>query len=183
MVLKLVIFVRVGDVYDDPPHWEGVEQITPQVGPHSDGEATSAREERRVGIPSDGGHNGKGGTSGGGDLHLLPPEYGCTFYYDQAHYGTVSSGGEETGDMGVQSVVITGRVGCGGDVDGSLGGGTDRGGGGYGRDEGGDRLSRWDDNVANVTLRTEPNDPLEYTTGLEHHHPIMSTLGEPRSRL
>ena len=48
----------------------------------------------------------------------------------------------------------------------------DRDGDGYG-------LSWWEDNIANVTLGTEPNAPLDYDTGLEHHHPNISTRGEP----
>ena len=44
-------------------------------------------------------------------------------------------------------------------------------------------MSWWDDNVANLTLGTEPNVPLAYAPGLEHHHPIMITLGDPGGRL
>ena len=40
-----------------------------------------------------------------------------------------------------------------------------------------------EDNVANITLGTEPNTPLAFALGLEYHHPIMSTLGDPRGRL
>ena len=40
-----------------------------------------------------------------------------------------------------------------------------------------------EDNVANVTLGTEPNSPLAFALGLEYHHPIMSTLGDPGGRL
>ena len=80
-------------------------------------------------------------------------------------------------------LVETGRVGCGGDADGSLGGGKDGGGGGVGRDKDRDRLSRLEDNVENVTLDMEPNDTPAYTLGLKHHQPIMSTLGEPGGRL
>ena len=47
------------------------------------------------------------------------------------------------------------------------------------KDGDGDRLNLWEDNVANATLGTEPNAPLAYALGLEHHHPIMSMLGEP----
>ena len=56
-----------------------------------------------------------------------------------------------------------------------------RGGRGWGGDR--DRLSRWEDNVANLTLGTEPNDTLSYALGLEHHQPIVSTLGDPGGRL
>ena len=34
-----------------------------------------------------------------------------------------------------------------------------------------------EDNLSKVTLGTEPNDPLNYSPGLEHHYPIMSALG------
>ena len=54
-----------------------------------------------------------------------------------------------------------------------LGGGTGRGGGGDGQDGDGDGLSRWEDNVAHVTLGMEPNAPLAYDPELEHHHLIM----------
>ena len=76
-------------------------------------------------------------------------------------------------------MVGAGRFGCGGDADGGPGGVTDVGGGVDGRDGDGDGISRWEDNVAQVTLGTEPNAPLAYDPGLEHHHPIMSTLREP----
>ena len=42
--------------------------------------------------------------------------------------------GVENGDKGIQAVVGTGRGICEGDADGGLRGGTDRGGGGDGRD-------------------------------------------------
>ena len=29
----------------------------------------------------------------------------------------------------------------------------------------------------------EPNDPLAYVPGLEHHHPIMAMIGEPGDQL
>ena len=60
------------------------------------------------------------------------------------------------------------------------GGGTDVEGGGDGWDRDGGRygLTWWEDNIANVTLETEPNAPLAYAPGLEHHHPNMSALVE-----
>ena len=91
----------------------------------------------------------------------------------------MSGDGADTGSTGIQAVVGSGRGGCGGKADRRLGGGTDGGGGGYGRDGDGGRLSRWEDNIENLTLRTEPNSPLDYALGLEHHHLIMGTLGEP----
>ena len=74
-----------------------------------------------------GGCDGGGGTEGCGDRRLLPPEQIFTVHYDQAHYGPVYGGGAETGTMGIQSVLGTGRVGFGGDADGGLGGGTEGG--------------------------------------------------------
>ena len=55
--------------------------------------------------------------------------------------------------------------------------------GGDGRDGDEDRLSQWEDNVARVTLGTEPNYLLAYDLGLKHRHLIISTLGEPRGWL
>ena len=55
------------------------------------------------------------------------------------------------------------------------------GGGGDGWDE--DGLNRWEDNVAYVTLGTEPNAPLAYALEMELHHPTISKLGEPGGRL
>ena len=51
------------------------------------------------------------------------------------------------------------------------------------RDGDGEGLKWWEDNLANVTLGTYPNNPLTCATGLEHHHPIMSKLGDPVGRL
>ena len=41
----------------------------------------------------------------------------------------------------------------------------------------GDRLNRWEDNVANLILGTDHNDTLAYALVLELHHIIMSTIG------
>ena len=49
-------------------------------------------------------------------------------YCDQAHCGPVSGSGSDTRSKGVQSVVVTGRGGCGKDADRGLGGGTGEGG-------------------------------------------------------
>ena len=94
-------------------------------------------------IPPSGGRDGGGGTTVGGDLRLLTPEHSLTFHCYKSHYGPMSGGGADTGSMGIQAVVGTGRVGCGWDADGVLGGGIDEGCGGDGRVEDGDRLSRW----------------------------------------
>ena len=68
-------------------------------------------------------------------------------------------------------------TGCGGDEDGSLGGRGD------GRNGDGDGLSWWEDNISHIILGEEPNALLAYAPGLEHHHPIMSTIGVHRGRL
>ena len=54
-----------------------------------------------------------------------------------------------------------------------------RGGGGCGWGRDGDRISWWEDNVSNLTLGTEPKSSLAYALGFKHHHPNMSTLGDP----
>ena len=134
-------------------------------------------------IPPSVGHDGRGGTVGGGDLRLPPPEHSHTVYCDQDHYGPVSGGGAENGVVGLQAVVGAGRNVCGGDSDGVSGGRTDGGGEGDVWDGDGKRLSRWEDYLANLTLGTEPNAPLVYALVLEHHNQIMSMLGDPGGRL
>ena len=42
--------VWVGDMGDDPTHWEGVGRIPPQGGPQADGEAALAGEGQCVDI-------------------------------------------------------------------------------------------------------------------------------------
>ena len=81
-------------------------------------EVILAREGQSVGIPPAGVLGGRGGTSGGGELRLLPPEHSCTVYFSQAHYVPVSGGLEEARVKGFQAVVGTGWGGCGGDLDG-----------------------------------------------------------------
>ena len=95
----------------------------------------------------------------------------------------MSRGGAETRATGLQEVVEVGRGGCGGDTNGGSFGGTDRRGGGGGRDVDGNRLSRWEDNLLNLTLGTDPNYPLVCAPGLERYHPIMSTIGDTGGRL
>ena len=169
--------LRVRGVGYEPTHRESVGRIPPQGGPQDDRETTSEREEWNVNITPAGGRNGRGRDVGDGDLHLPPPEHSCTVYCDQAHYGPVSSGRADTGDMGLQRVVGSGWGGHRGDEDGGFEGGTVRGGGGDRRDgdENG-QLIRWEYTVAKIILGAEPNSPLAYATGLELHHPIMSML-------
>ena len=117
-----------------------------------------------MGLYLSGGHCGSGCIAGDGDLHIPPPEHSRTVYCGQAYYGPVSGGGAEAGVKGDQAVVGAGLIVCGGDADGGSGVGTDGRVGGDEQDGDGDGLSRWEDNVAHVTLGTETNDPLAYTT-------------------
>ena len=80
-------------------------------------------------------------------------------------------------------MVGTGWGGCRVYANGGSGRGTGVGGRGDIQDGYGDRLSRWEDNVANVTLGMEPNVPLVYAPVLEHLHPIMITLDNPGGQL
>ena len=72
------------------------------------------------------------------------------------------------------------RIGCGGDTNGILVGGTERGGRGDGwdGDGDGDRLSRLEDNVEQVTLGTDHDSPLAYSLGLEHPPDYEYAWGE-----
>ena len=45
--------------------------------------------------------DGGGGSVGGGDLCIPPPEHSRKVYCDKAHYLPVSGGGEETGAVGL----------------------------------------------------------------------------------
>ena len=90
----------------------------------------------------------------------------------------------EARSKGGNVVVGTGRFGFGGNADGGPGGGTYGWRGGYrldGDDNG--RLIKREDTVEKITLGTEHNDHLAYDTGLELHHPIMSTLGAHKGQL
>ena len=174
--------LRVVDVGHDTTHWEGFGRIPPQVVPQADGEATLERTGWSIDLSPPRGGDVGGGTAGGGDLSLLPTEHSRTVYFNLAHHVPVSGDRVEARVKGGQSVVGSVQNGFGGDLDGSSGGEMDGGGGGYGWDGDGDGLNLWEDNVANATLGTEPNAPLAYATGLEHHHPIMSKLGDPGGR-
>ena len=136
-----------------------------------------------MGLPPAGIRDVGGGISGGVYLCLPLTENSRTFYCGYAHYGPVSSGIAEARVKVDQALVGAGHIGCGVDVDGVSGGGTDGGERGYGQEVYGYRLSRWEDNVAHVTLGVEPNAPLAYAPVLEHHHPIMSMIGYPGGRL
>ena len=56
-----------------------------------------------------------------------------------------------------------------------------RRGGRYGWDGDRDVLNWWggESNVSHIALGMEPNAPHAFASGLEHHHPIMSMLGDP----
>ena len=127
--------------------------------------------------------DGGGRIAGGLEICLPPPEHSSTVYCNRAYYGPVSGDGAEDSVKGDQSVVGAGRNGCGGDADGGSGGGTDGGGVGYGGGGYRDELNWWEDTVANATLGTDPNDSIASAPGLELHHLIMSTLGDPIERL
>ena len=66
----------------------------------------------------------------------------------------MSGGGAPSGVKGGQFVALTGQLIIGRDVDGGLGGGSDIGGGGYGRGDDGDKINMWEDTVAKVILGT-----------------------------
>ena len=119
----------VGDVGHEPTHWEVFWRIPPQGGPQADGEATSAKEGRRVDILPAGGCDGRCGTSKGVELRVMPLENSRTVYCDQTYYRPVYGGGSETRATDNQAVVGAGRGGCGGDTNGGKGGGTHEGGG------------------------------------------------------
>ena len=175
--------VLVRGMVHDPLHSEGIGWIPPQGERQADKEATLEGKGRCLDIPPSGGRNSGGGTAGGGDLRLPKKEHSCTVYCNQAHYGTVSGARMEARFKGEQWVVESGWIVCEGDVDDSSLGRTDGGEGGDGRYGDGNRLSRWKDNVAQVTLGTEPNFPLVYSMVLEHHHPIMSYIMDPGGQL
>ena len=90
---------------------------------------------------------------------------------------------ECTEAKGVQEVVVTEQGGCGREEDNWSGGRTDGSIGVYIWDGDGDIISWWEDNVANITLGTETNAPIDYAPGLEHHHTIISMLGELEGQL
>ena len=96
--------------------------------------------------------------------HLIPSI--LVIYCDQADYVTVSDGGVENGDKGVQSVVVIGKGGCRRYEDGGSVGGADGEVGVYIWDRYGYILSLWEDNVANITLGTETNAFLACAPGL-----------------
>ena len=91
----------------------------------------------------------------------------------------MSGCGAESRVKDYQAVVGAGRIGCGGDTDSVLGGEMDIEGGGDRRDKDGYRLTWWDNNVVQVSLKTDPNAHFAYVLVLEHHHLITSTPGDP----
>ena len=161
-------------------HWGGAGQIPLQGVPQDDWEETSERTGQSMGIYPAGGGDGGYGIEGCGYISLPPLEQSCTVYCDKAHYGPVSGSGEEALVKDGQLVAEAIHTRFGEDTDGGLGGGTDGGGRGYrrDRDRNGYGLSWWEDNVAQITVGAEPNNPLVYAPGLEPHHLIMSKPGE-----
>ena len=173
--------VRVGDVGDATVHWEGYRHISPQGGPQADGKTTLERTGQWMDVFPNRGSYGRVGITVGKNLPLPPPEHSQTVHFDQATYGTVSSGGKAAGVKGGKLVMGVGRFGLGGGADGRSGGGTDGGEGGDVQDGDRDGLTWWQDNVANAILGMEPNYHLDSDPGLETHHPIMNKLWEHSS--
>ena len=131
-----------------------------------------------------GGRYGVGGITRYRDLCILPSEHSRAVHYDQAHYGSVSGGGEAYEVTGGQAMVVEGRLILGMDADGCLGGGTGVWGGGDGQGGDGDGwLIMQEDTAENLILGTEPNTPLDYAPVLELHHPIISMTGRNGGRL
>ena len=124
-------------------HQEGVGKIPLQGRPQADGETTSDKTGQWMVVSPDGGSNGRVGITGVGGLHILPPEHSRTVNCDQAHCIPVSGGGRKDRVKGVQSMVGSGRLGLGGDVDDGLGGKTDGQGEVDGQDGDKDRLNWW----------------------------------------
>ena len=81
-----------------------------------------------MGIPPAGVRNSGGGTVGGVDLRLPPPEHSSKLYCNQSHYGPVSGYGVDAGVKYDQAVAGAGLIGCGEYADSGSVGGTDRGG-------------------------------------------------------
>ena len=81
------------------------------------------------GVYPDGGGDGEGGVTVGGDLRLPPPEHNHIVHYNRYNYGPVYSGKEASKVTSGQLVVGAGSIGTGGDMDISL---DDRTGGGGG---------------------------------------------------
>ena len=69
------------------------------TGQHTEGTG------RKMGLPPNGGCDGRGGLIGGGDLRLLPPEHSRKVYCDQANCEPVSDGKTEAGDKGGKEMV------------------------------------------------------------------------------
>ena len=72
--------IRVIDLGPYPAYAEGAGQIPTQGFLLTYGEATVEGTGRRLGIPPSGGSYGRGGVTGGGDLHISPPEHHGTIY-------------------------------------------------------------------------------------------------------
>ena len=136
-----------------------------------------------MGVSLSGGRDSGGRINGGGYLRLPPPEHSRTVYCKQDHYGPVSWGRDADGVKGGQVVVESVQLGLGGNANIDLRGGTDGGGGGDWWEGNGNELNWWEDNVENLILGTDLNDPLADAPGLEPHRPITSTLGGHRGRL
>ena len=67
-------------------HWEDLGRITPQGGPQNYGASAAEVTGWYVGVPFDGGGEGGGMPTRGGDLHLPLLEQSITVHHYQSHY-------------------------------------------------------------------------------------------------
>ena len=128
---------RVRDVGHVPAYQEDNGRFSPLSGTKTDWKYAASEPERDVEIPFPGGVDGRGGHTGGIDLHHPPSKHCHIIYRDKAYYGPMSGGGAVPRSLGVKDVVVTEGTRYKGDTGGGLGGG---GGKGiwsmYGRGEG-----------------------------------------------
>ena len=80
-----------------------------------------------MGISLYGGRYGRGGITGGGYLHILPPKHSRTVYFDLVYYIPVTGYRVEAGVKGGEAVMGSGQTGFIGNAGGGSGGEIDRG--------------------------------------------------------
>ena len=100
--------IQVRDMGPDTAYAEVYGRIPLQGGPYTDGAKTAEGTGRRLGLTPSGGCNGGGGVIGGEYLRLQPPEHRGGLYCDQAHYGPVSGGKQDTRAKSGNAFVGTG---------------------------------------------------------------------------
>ena len=71
--------LRFGCFGNDTAHREGFGRIPPQDGPQADGETTSERKVKWMVVYPAGGSDIRGRITGGGGVHLIPPEHSHIF--------------------------------------------------------------------------------------------------------